>query len=1032
MAIAEVEPGFPDLREPGGGNDINDVIAYASRYLLDGEPPFPVGDSPLSAHELAMHYPARYDYLGRILEQVNAGEFDETAQTQAIQWFGMLNNVADYVDRAKTDPHTRVLYEKQVPVMEDLHRFLEREGHESPKGYVSLPMATGKTVIFTQFAQATGARTLVVAPSREIVDQTEETFNEFSGDEELDIGRVYTDEKRFDGHITITTYKSLLDRTDETADRASGINPKDYGLVILDEAHHAQGEKTRKVLRKFDGIPIVGFTGSEDYSAKRRLETVLPTQIHKSEIAEVVESGLIAPYINIVMKCHADMSGVEITTTGQYEQASLQRAVNTPERNSALAEVYERVFRGHKAIGSCAGVNHAIDLAAAFRARGINAQVIHGGMTKRQRKAVVDGLKKPIDEGGIEIVFNDKVLTEGVNFPGVSLCLNAAPTLSFVREKQRGGRALRLNKDDPQKVAIVWDTVDDNYRKPPVLFADSEVSGAAMAFPSWIDIEEHGYRVPSFDGLDTSDAYEIVFDPESVAGLAAEFAAGRTKSRQRAPEGWYSEDSLFGSFNVPKAVARRALAELREIDPEFVAEETARYAYEHPNKVGLASGMHYSELIREALAEFIDEPSVAPILSRTAEHVVAMYDGLLPMSPSIAGQCLGGCVKKVGVDVVECVPFRGESKKRLYYTARTIAAFAEYYGLPDYSAAPPPRWEAEEDTKARLGKDVYTAVMERVYERDSRLVFSDIISYEHEGKDQGMRYFSPHMQDVVKEEATPPSNYLDTEDIADALEISAEEVESIIQELRENKRLNKRNTFLGVRNNIAGTFFRDDMPEYIRTYFRHKEAKTTDDLRRQEALGQMIGELTVPQFIPPQQSEVKDESPSSSQRRQSANAARASEPSRTSTAPDDDRVISRAKTRTPLSKPETTVSKDEQDRAIVATLSPTLQALYEERRKAQEASQNQGTHKSSSDNSHGTHNGTAQRTNGSTRKPRVASNGNSGGETRKRNNSERSATQPTQGASTSSSGTERRNPVKISAIERSRMRQQALAKFSRT
>ncbi len=85
------------------------------------------------------------------------------------------------------------------------------------------------------------------------------------------------------------------------------------------------------------------------------------------------------------------------------------------------------------------------------------------------------------------------------------------------------------------------------------------------------------------------------------------------------------------------------------------------------------TGVHYSGLIREALQEFIDEPEVAPVLSRTAEQVTFLYGDEIPLSA--VERALSGLAKKPARDIGKYVPERGDSRAKLHYSEETVAAY---------------------------------------------------------------------------------------------------------------------------------------------------------------------------------------------------------------------------------------------------------------------------------------------------------------------------------------------------------------------
>lgn len=105
-----------------------------------------------------------------------------------------------------------------------------------------------------------------------------------------------------------------------------------------------------------------------------------------------------------------------------------------------------------------------------FNENGIPADYVSG---ERQDREILERFSM----GEIKVLCNAKLLIAGFNEQKASVCLNLKPTLSRVDAEQRGGRVLRLDKDNPEKHASIVDLVDETHKNPPVTFA--EIAGAA-------------------------------------------------------------------------------------------------------------------------------------------------------------------------------------------------------------------------------------------------------------------------------------------------------------------------------------------------------------------------------------------------------------------------------------------------------------------------------------------------------------------------------------------------------------------------
>ena len=415
----------------------------------------------LSIEEIKKRYPTRYEtYLNVLRKQKNNAEIDEKEIEEMSGWLESLNNLDKYIETHKSDKNERTLRPRQFTVFEDLRKFTEEGGKE---GYIKLPTGSGKTVIFSEFIEAFSQKTLVVVPTKLLVTQTEEELRRFI--EKLNVGKVYADKKEFDKNVTITTYDSLV-----LQGKRGTLNPADYKLLILDEAHRSLSEKRMEAVNRFNKALKIGFTATPTYSQEKKVNQLLNKEIHNLGVKEAAEEGILSPFSVILAKTNIDLSNISITSKGEYDEKELEKAVNKEARNKSAIDIYKEMFNGQLAVAFCVDVNHAKEVARLFNENGIPADYVSG---ERQDQEILERFSK----GEIKVLCNAKLLIAGFDEPKASVCLNLKPTLSRVDAEQRGGRALRLDKDNPEKHASIVDLVDETHKNPPVTFA--EIAGTA-------------------------------------------------------------------------------------------------------------------------------------------------------------------------------------------------------------------------------------------------------------------------------------------------------------------------------------------------------------------------------------------------------------------------------------------------------------------------------------------------------------------------------------------------------------------------
>lgn len=442
----------------------------------------------------------------------------QTTQPKAEQ---LLHNLEQYmIDGQKAD----VLYDHQKTIFQDTAEFLRRG---ETRGYIDSPTGTGKTVLFVSLAEAfsyqesTPPRILVVTPTKDLVRQTQgglkgdKGFAGFAPD--LQVGTYYGDtpseERHLEDQITITTYASLqrlaAKNEVEWQDghlRTSVVNQvnKLYDIIFLDEGHKALGPKNREIIEQLDDEKIIiGFSATPEYSPSRRLDSLLPTLIHKLELKEAIEMEMLSPIIPLAVHAPgAHARELTVSPNGDYEVSSLQQLLYDPARNDMIVDIAAQAIQdGNTPIiacipGSTMAHPHMIAdqlsqrtvMTADGEPRAVRAKAVTGSMSGADRQQLYGQL----ESGEIDALAYIDVLTEGWDSQRANVIVNARPTRSLVAARQRMGRILRQKKDNRPAIAV--DIIDEvtAHTAPQVSMAD------ILSLPEIISGDPIGRIDPSF------------------------------------------------------------------------------------------------------------------------------------------------------------------------------------------------------------------------------------------------------------------------------------------------------------------------------------------------------------------------------------------------------------------------------------------------------------------------------------------------------------------------------------------------------
>jgi superfamily II DNA or RNA helicase len=466
----------------GGQNELNrrlDVVnAELGADILPDEVTKLTKMSRGELRELVQKYPLRYRMFRQILN-ADAGRSesitDEELESIQISLDG-LKNLEKYI--ADHDENGGTLKDKQFEVFTLLHEFLEKG---KKRGKVVLPTGVGKTVLFTEFTKAFDLSTLIVVPTKDLVNQTVGELNRFAPN--LDVGRVFTGAKDFDKHVVVTTYDSLVVHLE-----SGNFDPSKYKAVIFDEAHVALTDKRKEAAKKLEdaGAIIIEFTATDAYSLNKQIES---DEIFRMETVDAIEEELLCGVSCIIAKVKVDTSKFLIKTVDGLDVVEFEKELKRKAVYKSCVEMHQKAFKNEKAIVSCSSVAGARAAAVAFAqskkrdGKYFRPAVLHGGLLDHEREEIIQGCLN----GEYDVLCGVVLIETGLNLPNFSVLYNVTPRFSVIPATQRGGRVLRLDKNNPDKVATVVDFLyvqeDDKkaLNKKPILY--SEILGRSFVMP---------------------------------------------------------------------------------------------------------------------------------------------------------------------------------------------------------------------------------------------------------------------------------------------------------------------------------------------------------------------------------------------------------------------------------------------------------------------------------------------------------------------------------------------------------------------
>jgi ATP-dependent helicase IRC3 len=319
---------------------------------------------------------------------------------------------------------------------------------------VCLPTGSGKTVIFSELARLARRGVLVIAHREELLEQARAKLQAALGDPRVVALERGADRAAPDARILVCSIRSLHEER-----LAKVIQGRDIGLVIYDECHHAAAEDNLRVLRQLGAFEedwtgtLLGFTATTARGDGKGLNTVFERIVYTRGLPEMIDLGYLVPLRGFRISTEADLTRLSAGPQ-DFREEELAEAVDIEERNALVARSIQELARDRRTICFCVTVNHARHLSWALGKLGISAGMVHGEMPLELRAKTLADFR----EGGIQVLTNVAVLTEGFDDPGVSCIAMARPTRSEGLYAQCVGRGTRLFPG--KKDCLILDFVD--------------------------------------------------------------------------------------------------------------------------------------------------------------------------------------------------------------------------------------------------------------------------------------------------------------------------------------------------------------------------------------------------------------------------------------------------------------------------------------------------------------------------------------------------------------------------------------------
>lgn len=221
---------------------------------------------------------------------------------------------------------------------------------------------------------------------------------------------------------------------------------KQVRLMVQDEAHHVlKSNKWGTAAEMFPNarglLPTATPLRADGKGLGRHADGLVDAMVLAPTMRDIIDMGYLTDYRIFAPPSDLDLTQVATSAaTGDYNADQLRKAVHKSHITGDVVAHYLKLAPGKLGVTFAVDVEAATEIAAAFRAAGVPAEVVSAKTPDALRAQILRRFKAR----EVMQLVNVDLFGEGFDLPAIEVVSFARPTESFALFSQQFGRALRL------------------------------------------------------------------------------------------------------------------------------------------------------------------------------------------------------------------------------------------------------------------------------------------------------------------------------------------------------------------------------------------------------------------------------------------------------------------------------------------------------------------------------------------------------------------------------------------------------------